>query len=369
MKQYQPDYYDKFQCISSQCPMTCCMQWRIAVDDETLDQWDDERKKQVKEVEEGHIIELKQDGMCPFLNEQKLCEIVLKDGEGAISHTCHTFPREEQHYTGRIERGLTPGCPAVVDLMWGQDQFRLQEREEKIQGIVDEICEINPVLFEIRDWFLEIVNTPEVALNTALEICFLIALDLDELEQKGVLEEEFSRYQRETDIEKIQKVIGANLDMTEERLEEYNLLFLDISAIYRRQNIYGKFLKPLAKEAAGLDCGKTERWSVFRQEMETWQKHLRILFAEEISSALVTTGTEQVLDMVVKLEWMAMEYAVLWQVLFLQQLQGEITYEKMQESVCVIFRMMGYADEDIWVYMENCFDSVVWPWEYYSMLV
>lgn len=307
MKQYQPDYYDKFQCISSQCPMTCCMQWRIAVDDETLDQWDDERKKQVKEVEEGHIIELKQDGMCPFLNEQKLCEIVLKDGEGAISHTCHTFPREEHHYTGRIERGLTPGCPAV--------------------------------------------------------------LDLDELEQKGVLEEEFPRYQKETDIEKIQKAIGANLDMTEERLEEYNLLFLDISAIYRRQNIYGKFLKPLAKEAEGLDCGKTERWSVFRQEMETWQKHLRLLFAEEISSALVTTGTEQVLDMIVKLEWMAMEYAVLWQVLFLQQLQGEITYEKMQESVCVIFRMMGYADEDIWEYMENCFDSVVWPWEYYSMLV
>ena len=94
-----------------------------------------------------------------------------------------------------------------------------------------------------------------MALNTALEICFLIALDLDELEQKGVLEEEFSRYQRETDIEKIQKVIGANLDMTEERLEEYNLLFLDISAIYRRQNIYGKFLKPLAKEAAGLPAG------------------------------------------------------------------------------------------------------------------
>lgn len=26
----------------------------------------------------------------------------------------------------------------------------------------------------------------------------------------------------------------------------------------------------------------------------------------------MTTGTEQVLDMIVKLEWMAMEYAVLW---------------------------------------------------------
>ena len=64
------------------------------------------------------------------------------------------------------------------------------------------------MLFEIRDWFLEIVNTPELALNTALEICFLIALDLDELEQKGVLEEEFSRYQRETDIGKFKRPLG-----------------------------------------------------------------------------------------------------------------------------------------------------------------
>ena len=58
-----------------------------------------------------------------------------------------------------------------------------------------EICEINPVLFEIRDWFLEIVNTQELALNTALEICFLIALDLDELEQKGVRDGSLSVFQ------------------------------------------------------------------------------------------------------------------------------------------------------------------------------
>lgn len=67
MKIYQPDYYDKFQCTASKCPMTCCMQWRIAVDDETFHKWDDEWKEKVKEVEEGRIIELKNDGMCPFL--------------------------------------------------------------------------------------------------------------------------------------------------------------------------------------------------------------------------------------------------------------------------------------------------------------
>ena len=64
MKLYQPDYYDKFQCTASACPMTCCMQWRIAVDDETLFHWQEDWKKHVKEVEEGHIIRLNKDGMC-----------------------------------------------------------------------------------------------------------------------------------------------------------------------------------------------------------------------------------------------------------------------------------------------------------------
>ena len=92
MKLCQPDYYDKFQCTASACPMTCCMQWCIAVDDETLFHWQEDWKKHVKEVEEGHIIRLNKDGMCPFLNEEKLCKIVLSHGEQAISHTCQTFP-------------------------------------------------------------------------------------------------------------------------------------------------------------------------------------------------------------------------------------------------------------------------------------
>lgn len=389
MTLYQPDYYDKFQCTASACPMTCCMQWRIAVDDETLFHWQEDWKKHVKEVEEGHVIRLNKDGMCPFLNEEKLCKIVLKAGDQAISHTCQTFPREEHKYNSRIERCLMPGCPAVLDLMWQQDDFHIRERdiqdnkieEKKIDGQEirgqkvketspnEEICEINPVLFEIRDWFLEIVNNKQLPLNTALEICFLIAVDLYELEQKGILEKEFLHYKSITDLQKIREAIGVNDQMTEDRLEEYNLLFLDISEIYRKQNIYADFLLPLAKEAEDLDCKKIEYWSEFEPKLAPWKEHLRKLFAEEISSAVITPGTEQVLDMIVKLEWMAMEYAVLLQVLFLQGNIGEITYEKLRESVCVIFRMMGYADDDIWEYMENCFDQVIWPWEYYALLV
>lgn len=147
------------------------------------------------------------------------------------------------------------------------------------------------------------------------------------------------------------------------------MLFLDVSQIYREQNIYGDFLVPLAEEAEKINGKETECFKTYQHKINKWAKELRNLFAEEISSAIITPGTGQVLDILVKLEWMAMEYAVLSQVLFLQQRKGELTDKKIQKSVCVVFRMMGYADDDIWEYMENCFDSVIWPWEYYSLLV
>ena len=144
---------------------------------------------------------------------------------------------------------------------------------------------------------------------------------------------------------------------------------MDVSQIYREQNIYGDFLVPLAEEAEKINGKETECFKTYQHKINKWAKELRNLFAEEISSAIITPGTGQVLDILVKLEWMAMEYAVLSQSLFLQQRKGELTDKKIQKSVCVVFRMMGYADDDIWEYMDNCFDSVIWPWEYYSLLV
>ena len=78
------------------------------------------------------------------------------------------------------------------------------------------------------------------------------------MEQKGVLEDEFQSYKNTIDIWKIQDAIGENYTITEERLEEYNLLFLDVSQIYREQNIYGDFLVPLAEEAEKINGKETE---------------------------------------------------------------------------------------------------------------
>lgn len=33
MKNYQPDYYNNFKCIADKCSITCCQEWKIAVDE------------------------------------------------------------------------------------------------------------------------------------------------------------------------------------------------------------------------------------------------------------------------------------------------------------------------------------------------
>lgn len=32
-----PDYYKKFRCIADKCPDTCCSDWQIVIDDESLE--------------------------------------------------------------------------------------------------------------------------------------------------------------------------------------------------------------------------------------------------------------------------------------------------------------------------------------------
>ena len=39
MKTYYPSYYKNFICIADKCPITCCQEWNIGVDDTTYDRW------------------------------------------------------------------------------------------------------------------------------------------------------------------------------------------------------------------------------------------------------------------------------------------------------------------------------------------
>ena len=102
----RPHFYDEFRCIADKCHMTCCMQWKIAVDEKTLSRW----KKTflngkrldipVKKCGREGIIRLNKNGDCPYLKEG-LCSLVSNFGEDILSETCHTFPRQIHAFPDR----------------------------------------------------------------------------------------------------------------------------------------------------------------------------------------------------------------------------------------------------------------------------
>ena len=143
-KKIRPDYYDEFSCIAGQCPITCCQEWKIAVDADTnrrwkkvlppdtmpgcaksqsLDQVSGDSKNCGKNLstytcmKDGiRVIRLDEEHRCPFLAKDKLCRLVLAYGDSILSETCTTFPREVHRFADHEEDTLMPGCPAVIDL-------------------------------------------------------------------------------------------------------------------------------------------------------------------------------------------------------------------------------------------------------------
>ena len=103
------NYYDAFRCIGGDCPFTCCQEWAITVDEDTLNKWKDitldtigvkdERKKTgtlcdcIEKEEADYVMALKKDKTCPFLNKDKLCSVVVSLGEDYLSKTCTTWAR------------------------------------------------------------------------------------------------------------------------------------------------------------------------------------------------------------------------------------------------------------------------------------
>jgi len=133
-----PDYYKKFHCIGSKCPNTCCGNWgNISIDNESYKKYKKYQKKASPEFaeklktgfkpvfrEDGSVnhrsaalVVFKENQMCPFLTENKLCEIQQKIGYQYLSDTCKYYPRLAfVNVNVNLETHLTLSCPEVARL-------------------------------------------------------------------------------------------------------------------------------------------------------------------------------------------------------------------------------------------------------------
>ena len=373
MCRVRPDYYEKFQCIADRCTITCCQEWKIGVDNETNRKWKKllppdtvvDKKKNLSAYtvkKDGmRVIALDEKHRCPFLNEEKLCCLVCTYTDRVLSDTCTQFPREVHRFSTHEEETLMPCCPAVIDI-W-------KDAKEIVFPKVDR--EYKDLLFAIREHMMELLEDSTQRLEDQLKQGFYILLELNK--QDSLTMQLVNEYFSGESVAQLREAI-AQIPMDElDSMDECNELLQDLAVNYQKEGLYKKYLDQIllqAKQLSETYAADTmcEDLQLFEKQFRQWQPLLRkFLLNEFYSDLLVPDGDLE--SMIVSMQWIGMEYAVIRHSVFLKWLERkQFTYEELRDYMVVITRMTGYEQEDIVEYLQNSFESLVWDWGYFALV-
>ena len=158
MNIHMPEYYPHFQCTASGCRHTCCAGWEIDIDPESLARYDrlpgdfgDRVRRSVDRGDVPHFV-LTEDERCPLLNDDNLCELILREGEGALCQICRDHPRFRNYFSSRVEMGLGLVCEAAARLIlsWPHPLRLIRLEGDEAESMTeDERC-----LFDLRSRWL-----------------------------------------------------------------------------------------------------------------------------------------------------------------------------------------------------------------------
>ena len=120
-----PTIYHTFQCKADRCENTCCQLWTIDIDEATAERYhtmtdplgESLRQAITVDNEGSHFVFSKEQPMCPLLNENGLCKVVLELGEEGLCDTCHMHPRFYKYIEDLELCGVGLSCEASVELL------------------------------------------------------------------------------------------------------------------------------------------------------------------------------------------------------------------------------------------------------------
>lgn len=401
-----PDYYETFHCTADACPITCCQEWKINVDSDTQKRWatlsvpsglsiqKPALTDYIVEKDGQSVIGLTPTHRCPFLAENKLCHLVLTHGDSALSETCTIFPRESHEFSTHIEKTLMPCCPAVIDL-WAQsgtisfpDPTVLLSYSNDSAHPTPSSHPVPPIptifsssssnlgnteflLFQIRREMIHAIkdNTQLTIEETLLELFYILfELDRQPALSSDLIKEYFSDENHRALCEAISKIELPPADT----LEECNELLQDLAVNYENEGLYQNFLTPILNFARNECSNKKDLpllWKHFQNTLAPFEDLFRCFLANEFYSDLVLPDYS-LEEMILKLQWIAIEYTAIRQSLFLSWLhQSSLSYSLIRQAIVILTRMTGYEDEDIFSYLENSFESPFWDWVYFALIV
>lgn len=373
-KEIKPAYYDNFACVAGACTFTCCQEWKIAVDDETYTKWKKTSlfkqksiclSRYVKQKNGAHEIVLTNEKKCPFLNKDKLCDLVIELGDEILSKTCAIFPRQIHEFMDRTEYSLVSCCPAVVDIWNSQDNITFTQNLKDVS---------QDTLYKIRTLTITILQNKVYSVSKKLLLIFYILLDIHKKEK--ITEKILKEYEDKDTLQGLSETIDQMQFSNLNTFQEKNELFLDLAENYRKEGRYIAYLEEIAQLAEKLskNYDKNEMVEQLQQFEELFMIYEKLfqnyLIAEVFTNSLVPDA--DMVSMIVMMQWISMEYAMIKHTIFLEWMlhrSKEISYTVVRDYMVVVSRMTGYDQEDIYEYLENSFQNLIWDWGYMALII
>lgn len=164
-----PSYYREFHCIAGECKDSCCIGWEIDIDGETESYYREIEGafgQRLRENMEGNSFTLRENGWCPFLNGEKLCDICIELGEEALSEVCTEYPRFTMEYPGVREKVLCLSCEEAGRIVFSNKEKIGWERQELPGGYDGEDWEEDEFVFaeklqQVRQRAVELLQQRE----------------------------------------------------------------------------------------------------------------------------------------------------------------------------------------------------------------
>ncbi|WP_160689552.1 flagellin lysine-N-methylase [Clostridium sp. C2-6-12] len=224
---FQPKYMTEFKCICSSCTDSCCTGWDINIDEDTYKKYINSNGN-FKDLLEGKFIEnrnehdcfnngfmiLKEESICPFLNEDMLCDIHGGFGKENLCITCKSYPRVYNIVDEVYEKSGLPSCIEVCTMAFlNKDKMEfvegsedILEKEIEIRRIIDtEAFEGTESLiqyfWDIRIISINIMQNRNFSIEERLNILkafYEQIKELHELEEFEEIEELLEDFNNET---------------------------------------------------------------------------------------------------------------------------------------------------------------------------
>ena len=191
MKYIEPDFAAQFRCLAGTCPDTCCKDWEIIIDGETLAKYralpgkfGDEVRASLCVDDEGDTMFRLTDGHCPLLREDGLCRVQLALGEEGLCNTCRAYPRFWEEYGAVRELTLSISCPAAARLLLEHTApitFSCREDDTPVSGCNDLDPERYFALRRAREAAISIAQNRAFSVPDRLSLLILFAVRLQKL--------------------------------------------------------------------------------------------------------------------------------------------------------------------------------------------